>query len=158
MENQNVKSNVPILDIRGVNDMAYIDLDEINRLHPKLTVKYPLSFANGISVAISEINRLPTADVVPKSEEGAECPTCHGTGRIGTTDWLTKNISKEQLAKEKAEAIAEHELHIKQDYAREIFEEIEKQSIYHFAMRTYSISELKFAKLKEKYTEVEHEP
>lgn len=66
------------------------------------------------------------ADVVPKSEEGAECPTCHGTGRIGTTDWLTKNITKEQLAKEKAEAIAEHEQHIKQDYAREIFAEIDK--------------------------------
>ena len=33
------------------------------------------------------------------SQEGAECPTCHGTGRIGTTDWLTKNISKEQHAK-----------------------------------------------------------
>lgn len=48
--------------------MAYIDLDEINRLHPKLTVKYPLSFANGISAAINEINRLPNADVVPKSE------------------------------------------------------------------------------------------
>ena len=63
---------------------------------------------------------------VARERGRAECPTCHGTGRIGTTDWLTKNISKEQLAKEKAEAIAEHELHIKQDYAREIFEEIEK--------------------------------
>ena len=51
--------------------MAYIDLDEINRLHPKLTAKYPLSFANGISVAVSEINRLPNADVVPKSEYDA---------------------------------------------------------------------------------------
>ena len=72
------------------------------------------------------IDMQPTADVAPKSEEGAECPTCYGTGRIGTTNWLTKNISKEQLAKEKAEAIAEHELYIKQEYAREIFEEIEK--------------------------------
>ena len=43
---------------------VYIDLDKINRLHPKLTAKYPLSFANGISAAISEINRLPKADVV----------------------------------------------------------------------------------------------
>lgn len=43
---------------------VYIDLDEIYRLHPKLTVKYPLSFANGISAAINEINRLPKADVV----------------------------------------------------------------------------------------------
>lgn len=61
------------------------------------------------------------------SQEGAECPTCHGTGRIGTTDWLTKNISKEQLAKEKAEAIAEHEAQIKRDVAREIFAEIDKR-------------------------------
>lgn len=46
-------------------------------------------------------------------EDGAECPICHGTGRIGTTDWLTKGISKKQLAEEKARAIAEHEQHIK---------------------------------------------
>lgn len=63
-------------------------------------------------------------DVVPKSKEGAECPTCHGTGRIGTTDWLTKNISKKQLAEEKAKAIAEHEQHIKSEYANKIFEDI----------------------------------
>lgn len=63
-------------------------------------------------------------DVVPKSEEGAECPTCHGTGRIGTTDWLTKNISKKQLAEEKAKAIAEHEQYIKSEYANKIFEDI----------------------------------
>ena len=71
------------------------------------------------------IESQPTADVVPKSEEGAECPTCHGTGRIGTTDWLTKNISKKQLAEEKAQAIAEHEQHIKAEVARAIFAEID---------------------------------
>lgn len=65
------------------------------------------------------------------SQEGSECPTCHGTGRIGTTDWLTKNISKEQLAKEKAEAVAEHEAQFKRDVAREIFAEIEKISLTH---------------------------
>ena len=59
------------------------------------------------------------------SQEGAECPTCHGTGRIGTTDWLTKNISKEQLAKEKAKAVAEHEAQFKRNVAREIIEEID---------------------------------
>ena len=47
------------------------------------------------------------------SEEGAECPTCHGTGRIGTTDWLTKNISKEQLAKEKEESAKEYARNIR---------------------------------------------
>ena len=59
------------------------------------------------------------------SQDGAECPTCHGTGRIGTTDWLTKNISKEQLAKEKAEAVAEHEAQFKRNVAREIINEID---------------------------------
>ena len=77
--------------------------------------------------AIGCVHFLDAADVVPKSEEGAECPTCHGTGRIGTTDWLTKNISKKQLAEEKAQAIAEHEQYIKAEYAREIFGEIEQQ-------------------------------
>lgn len=54
----------------------------------------------------------------------AECPVCHGTGKIGTTDWLTKHLSAEQLAKEKAEAIAEHERSIKQDIATTIFSKI----------------------------------
>ena len=90
----------------------------------------------------------PTAEVVPKSEEGAECPTCHGTGRIGTTDWLTKGLSKKQLAEEKAKAIAEHEQHIKTEVAREIFEEIEKLHLHvtnEFDLRRYD-------ELKKKYT------
>ncbi len=113
--------------------------------------------------ALEYINELEAilADVVPKCDEGAECPTCHGTGRIGTTDWLTKNISKEQLAKEKAEAIAEHELHIKQDYAREIFEEIENALFNNHCLDEWSdyptphyYEELKddIAELKKKYT------
>jgi ribosomal protein L37E len=74
--------------------------------------------------AIAEL--LYNAGYRKASQEGAECPTCHGTGRIGTTDWLTKNISKEQLAKEKAEAIAEHEAQLKRDVAKQ-FKEIAKQ-------------------------------
>lgn len=99
--------------------------------------KYYIESANGklesnikghtYGEAIERFAELENADVVPKSEDGAECPTCNGTGRIGTTDWLIKNISKKQLAKEKAEAIAEHELHIKQDYAREIFEKFKAE-------------------------------
>jgi hypothetical protein len=56
----------------------------------------------------------------------SECPTCHGTGYIGTINWLTKGMTAEELAKEKAEAIAEYEQQIKEDYARTIFEDIEK--------------------------------
>lgn len=70
-------------------------------------------------------NYIATADVVPKSEEGAECPICYGTGRIGTTDWLTKGISKKKLAEEKAKAIAEHEQRIKSEVAREIIKDLD---------------------------------
>lgn len=80
-----------------------------------------------IDDAIDIVEEAPAADVVPKSEEGAECPTCHGTGRIGTTDWLTKGLSKKQIAEEKAKAVVEHEQHIKTEIAREIFEEFRAQ-------------------------------
>lgn len=69
------------------------------------------------------------AGVALRAEGGAECPICHGTGRIGTTDWLTKHLSEKQLAEEKSKAIAEHEQHIKAEVAREIFEEIEKSVV-----------------------------
>ena len=53
----------------------------------------------------------------------AECPVCHGTGKIGTTDWLTKNMSAKQLAKEKEEAVAEFNAKIRAEAinAREEF-------------------------------------
>ena len=109
----------------------------------------------GLKSAISFAETLSTADVVPKSEEGAECPTCHGTGRIGTTDWLIKNISKKQLAEEKAQAIAEHEQHIKTEVAREIFEEIEKLLV-HFRDENGELAfyAQELCELKKKYTEV----
>lgn len=44
-----------------------------------------------------------------KQIETAVCPVCHGTGCIGTTDWLTKGIDKEKLAKDREEALAEYE-------------------------------------------------
>ena len=109
---------------------------------------------------------IPTADVAPKSEEGAECPTCYGTGRIGTTNWLTKNMTKKQIAEEKAQAIAEHEQYIKTEYAREIFEEIEKLLECGFSSCHINGTEEQFdfyradlgfqiAELKKKYTEDE---
>lgn len=104
----------------------YIDSDWI---YEKVENRYRVS--SGIEHRcerdlLNLICEAPTADVVPRSEEGAECPTCYGTGRIGTTNWLTKNMTKKQIAEEKAKAIAEHEQHIKNEYARKIFEEIEK--------------------------------
>ena len=97
-------------------------------------------------VHCSQIDELPRADVVPKSKEGAECPTCYGTGRIGTTDWLTKNISKKKLAEEKAKAIAEHEQYIKSVGAMEVFDRIEKHlarfdHIHRYAEEAYEVTE-----------------
>ena len=131
----------------------YINLDEaIKHLQFDCKAKYPLSYSNGISVAIKEIGKLPTADVAPKSEEGAECPTCYGTGRIGTTNWLTKNMTKKQIAEEKAQAIAEHEQHIKTEVARKIFEHLECMFSPVFTYTGETIKEY-IAELKKKYTE-----
>ena len=139
----------------------YIDAEELKKR------AYPFPCAIGVEYAVSvrQIDETPTADVVPKSEEGAECPTCYGTGRIGTTNWLTKNMTKKQIAEEKAQAIAEHEQHIKAEVAREIFEEIENahEECIHIDPSTnigYLLQtkfEHKLAELKKKYTEVNHD-
>lgn len=85
----------------------YIDLDEaIEHLSGECMAKYPLSFANEISVAISEINRFPNADVVPKSEY----------------DRLKKSFR--ELIQE-AKGYLNRIYGIRADVAREIFEEIE---------------------------------
>ncbi len=82
---------------------------------------------------LSIIKAQSTADVVPRSEVevGVECPVCHGTGGIGTSNWLTKHLTEKQLAEEKAKAIKEAteeiERKAKQEVAREIFEEIHKE-------------------------------
>ena len=105
----------------------YIDVDVLieqfddTYKYAKPTNDYQRGCNDVFDWGVKIIKNTPAADVVPKSEEGAECPTCHGTGRIGTTDWLTKGLSKKQLAEEKAKAIAEHEQHIKTEVAREIY-------------------------------------
>ena len=157
--------------------MAYIDLDEINRLHPKLTAKYPLSFANGISAAINEINRLPNADVVPKGEvesiitlnsqleekvfeERGKVERLHGI-LLQFTDivhkWGTKNnidtseISLVPIMNEEADSIIQK---ANQDVAREIFEEIDELIFQHgrgdLADKYFYLA---VAELKKKYTE-----
>ena len=131
----------------------YIDVDKLLRNLPD-NLPYKASVKR-VLIQASE------ADVVPKSEEGAECPTCHGTGRTGTTDWLTKGLSKKQLAEEKAKAIVEHEQHIKTEVAREIFEEIEKAICGITAKNviecTFEIDRTEYIELKKKYTEDENE-
>lgn len=53
-----------------------------------------------------------------------ECPVCHGTGKIGTTDWLTKDMTAKQLAKEKEEAIAEFNAKIRAEAVKDFAEKI----------------------------------
>ena len=82
----------------------------------------------------------PIADVVPKSEVDSEIKVWQ--------ELYADTVSKWEKAYEELEIKLEN---AKAEVARKIFEDIENQGIYHFAMRTYSISELKLAKLKKKY-------
>lgn len=132
--------------------MAYIDLDEINRLHPALTVKYPLSFANGISVAISEINRLPNAKVVPterlenamKLLDKTEDELYEARGEI---EKLTVELEAMRGAANS------YKMHY-ENLAREIFEDIER-GIAELYPILYAPTLNKFlAELKEKYGEL----
>lgn len=125
--------------------MRYIDADALLERMKRTPRYFDLKF---------DIEEMPTADVVPRSNEGAECPVCHGTGRIGTTDWLTKRISKEQLAKEKAEAVAEYDRHLKAEVAREIFEELDGNAdlLFDGYRNILVITEKDFVELQNKYT------
>jgi hypothetical protein len=148
---------------KGESDMPrYIDADKlIEELQEELDYETSMYtdeqnkfFDSGLRCAIRDIKSQPTADVVPKSEEGTECPTCHGTGRIGTTDWLTKNISKKQLAEEKAKAIAEHEQYIKTEFASEIFADLKEKYTEYFFDGTKDIIVFRkndLAELEKKY-------
>lgn len=98
----------------------------------------------------SKAEALYNAGYRKQPQDGAECPICHGTSRIGTTDWLTKDISKKQLAQEKAKACAEYDQQVKSKAIKDVFDEIEKNLIFN----TYgiaTISEKTFAEIKQKY-------
>ena len=40
-------------------------------------------------------------------ERNGQCPICRGTGKIPTTDWLTKGMTEEEIAREKEESLAD---------------------------------------------------
>ncbi len=132
--------------------MAYINRELALELLKRNSSTEHITFSDGVSI-YDTIANIPAADVVPKSEGGADCPVCHGTGRIGTTDWLTKHLSEKQLAEEKAMAIAEHDQHIKSEVAREIFEQVDGITDL---LAKGLVGELEFydmlAELKKKYT------
>lgn len=60
-------------------------------------------------------------------EYGVECPACHGIGKILTTNWLTKHLSKEQIAKEKAEAVEEFHRELRADTVSKMQERLKKE-------------------------------
>ena len=128
----------------------YINLDEaIKYLHNDCKAKYPLSYANGLSASINELSKLPTADVVPKSEvEALECEIARLRNSI---------LPSYYQACSEEEAIKIGKEYGKQEVAREIFEEIEKiliDSAYiPDCARFVDIDKL--AELKKKYTEGE---
>lgn len=99
--------------------MRYIDADALIKKIFPLGMFDNGNYAVNARAVKKAIDSIPTADVAPKSEEGAECPTCYGTGRIGTTNWLTKNMTKKQLAEEKAKAITDWIAELKKKYIGE---------------------------------------
>jgi hypothetical protein len=126
----------------------YINLDEaIKHLQFDCKAKYPLSYCNGISVAIREIGKLPTADVVPKSE----------------VEKLQEAFTEQNKALAKVlQSNADMYAYAKAEVAREIFEEFEKGCSFSVMTcnereipetKVYNISSLKLAELKNKYTE-----
>lgn len=133
----------------------YIDADGlIKKVFPYDVVDKKCYTINA-KMIYEAIQEAPTADVVPRSEEGAECPICHGIGRINTTDWLIRHVSKKRLAKEKAKAIAEHERYIKDNVAREIFAGIQACLIQRhwngLDIVSFELDAVKYAELKKKY-------
>jgi hypothetical protein len=76
-----------------------------------------------------------------QNEEGAECPSCHGTGRIGTTDWLTRGMTKQQIDEEKAEAVKEFHEELR---LTAVNDTIKKAKMMFCSGETYTCDEIRY--------------
>lgn len=92
------------------------------------------------------------------SNEGAECLVCHGTGRIGTTNWLMEGMTKEEFARKKADAVVEAEREIEEadrtmraEVAREIFAELTVSYPDEYFTGGICITREELYELKQKY-------
>ena len=135
--------------------------DAIKHLSGECMVKYPLSYSNGISAAIKEIGKLPTADVVPKSEVDKLELTLQGVmwsvdKWLDEADYDADPIKRAITMREKTLQIVET---TKAEVARVIFEEIEEILVRPEAPTTlfYHCSKHSYAELKKKYTEGNNE-
>lgn len=117
--------------------------DVIKHLRGTCIAKYPLSFSYGIFASADEISKLPTADVVPKSE--VEQLNHKYDLAVAEREANVKGFT-DDLAKVKAEV------------AREIFNEFEEYlSEKKFGTFYYNYLKEIIAELKNKYTEEKHE-
>ena len=85
--------------------------DVIKHLRGACIAKYPLSFSFGIFASADEISKLPSADVVPKSEVDEIVRQWKEEANCWQNNYITELRANEQ---------------IKVEVAWEIFEEIEK--------------------------------
>jgi hypothetical protein len=120
--------------------------DAIKHLRGACIAKYPLSFSYGIFASADEISKLPTADVVPKSDVAQILENNQMCLEIIETQDQTIQIAKANIAR-------------LQTLPRKIFEEIERLLAVYSYTDEYGkevigvdVEEL-IAELKNKYTE-----
>lgn len=101
-----------------------------------------LCYADLTHYVLNLINRKNAEIEALQKKDGAECPTCHGTGRTGTTDWLTKGMSAEQIAEKKAKAIAECNTEIRAEAIKEVLQKVKKTNRSVAILRTSHIDQI----------------
>lgn len=85
-----------------------------------------ISLLEQMKVSVKEIAKEQMGKGGEQWNSQNECPICHGTGRIGTTHWLTKKMSAKQIAKKKAEAVAEFDRTLKAEAIKEFAERLKQ--------------------------------